>query len=275
VTNKLEDRLARLKQIIAEFDAVMIAYSGGVDSTFLAKVAFDVLGDKATAVIGRSATLPASEYELARENAKRIGIRLLETDTDEMSHEAFLSNPPDRCFHCKSILFAKLTALAQEMNIPHVIEGSNFSDLADYRPGMGAVDKFGVRSPLKEAELTKDEIRELSKQSGLSTFDKPSAPCLSSRIPYGSVITPEKLSRVEQAEAYLRSLGLRELRVRDHERIARIEVPREAFDLITDPTNASRIANKFKQLGYTWVTLDIEGFRSGSLNDSLKRAAHE
>lgn len=273
--NNLDKKLDRLKKILTDLESVAIAYSGGVDSTFLMKIAHDILGNKALAIIGISPTLPASELENAIRYANDIGIKLIETDTNEMENESFVSNPPDRCFHCKSILFAKLTELAKINNIPHVIEGSNFSDLDDYRPGFDAVDKYKVHSPLKEAELTKEEIRELSKIMNVPTWDKPAAPCLSSRIPYGSQITFEKLSRVEQAESFLRTLGLRTLRVRDHESVARIEIPREDFDTVINQENSAKISERFKQLGYTWVTVDIEGFRSGSLNESLKKGSNE
>jgi uncharacterized protein len=186
-----------------------------------------------------------------------------------MSDPSFVANPSDRCYHCKKTLFSTLTDLAAEHGIDCVIEGSNLDDVSDYRPGTRAVDQFNVRSPLKEVGLTKDEIRTMSKAAGLPTWDKPAAPCLSSRIPYGSVITLEKLNRIEEAEKFLRTLGFKVLRVRDHGDVARIEVPREDMVRLVAEDNSAKINDRLKKLGYRYVAIDMRGFRSGSLNEVL------
>jgi uncharacterized protein len=271
----LQRKLSELKRILADMPGVVIAFSGGVDSTLLLRVAVDTLGDRALAIIARSPSLPARELEDARGMVEQIGARLEIIETDELDNAAYQANAPDRCFHCKKTLFARLTELAESRDLGTVIEGSNLSDLADYRPGSRAVLEYGVRSPLREAGLTKDEIRVISRHLKLPTWDKPAAPCLSSRIPYGMPVTIEKLGRIERAEDYLRSLGLRELRVRDHGEVARIEVPREAFDLLLEDSRRTEITEKLREFGYRYVALDLLGFRSGSLNEGIKKGMDE
>ena len=272
--NELSEKLQKLKSILIDHASVIVAFSGGVDSTFLLKVATDVLGDKVIAVTAQSDTLASAEFDSANTSAALFGVRHMVVHTDEMCDPDFVTNPPDRCYHCKKTLFSRLTELAEELGVPNVIEGSNFDDLSDYRPGFRAVDEFAVSSPLKEAGMTKDDIRILSKQMDLSTWDKPAAPCLSSRIPYGSPITKEKLIRIEQGEAYLRSLGLKILRVRDHGEIARIEVPPGDISQLFRNGRAVEITEKFQSLGYGYVAVDLLGFRSGSLNESLLKEDH-
>lgn len=265
----MRDKLSRLKQIIKEMESAVVAFSGGVDSTFLLKVTHEVLGEKCLAIIGASETMPTSDYTNALQQVKEFGANYLVIRTEEMSKEDFVKNPQNRCFHCKNELFSKLLNIAQEKKINWVLDGSNADDLKDYRPGMQAAKALGVRSPLQEAGLTKEEIRQLSKERGLSTWDKPSSPCLSSRFPYGEEITFEKLQRVEKAETLLKELGFTNLRVRHHQDMARLEIPKEDFPKLMEQ-NADLIVKTLKELGFTYVTLDLEGFRSGSLNTGIQ-----
>lgn len=265
------DKLAALKTILKEMNSAVVAYSGGVDSAFLLKAAVDELGNRVLAVTADSQTIPRAELEAATRLARLLGARHLIVNTNELSDPQFAANPPDRCYHCKKALFATLTKIARDKQIDYVIEGSNLSDLSDYRPGMKAVDQFRVRSPLKEAGLTKDEIRFLSREAGLPTWDKPAAPCLSSRIPYGSKITEERLRRIEAAEAFLHELGFRVLRVRDHGPVARIEVPKADLPRMLTDDLSQRVGEKLRELGFQYVTVDLSGFRSGSLNEALVR----
>jgi len=265
LTAKLEELKARL----ASLESALIAYSGGVDSTLLLKVAADVLGDKLTAVTAHSEVMPPHDYEEASKFAETLDVNYIVIKTDELQDENFVANPTDRCYHCKSMLFERLTEIAREKNIKWLLDGSNFDDITDYRPGSRAAKEFGVISPLKEAGLTKNDIRALSKEMSLPTWDKAASPCLASRVPYGQVITPEKLTRIGQSEEYLRSFGIKELRVRDHDDVARIEVPADKISLFLDETIREKIIDKLKALGYKYVALDLQGFRSGSLNEVL------
>ena len=267
--SELHTKLQQLRKSLSALKSVLVAFSGGVDSTFLLKVASAVLGDRVMAVTAESDTLPKAELELATVTAAAFGVRHLVGRTDEMCDPNFVANPPDRCYHCKKTLFGRLTKLAEEFGFEKVVEGSNFSDLDDYRPGFKAVEQFSVHSPLKDARLTKEDIRVLSKEMSLPTWDKPAAPCLSSRIPYGSIITKEKLRRIERAESYLRNLGLTVLRVQDHDGVARIEVPPEQIAWLSDESRRVEITEKLKSYGYQYVTVDLLGFRSGSMNEAL------
>lgn len=269
--NALVKKLDFLKNILQSLESVVIAYSGGVDSTFLSKVAFDLLGDKAIAVTARSETYPLSEFQEAIEFAKKIGVNHEVIVSEELDIPEFSHNPVNRCYYCKKELFIKLKEFALERGFKHVVDGSNLDDLDDYRPGMQALAELDIRSPLREAELTKADIRELSKELGLSTWDKPSFACLSSRFPYGNEITREKLKAVGEAEIFLRSLGFRQLRVRHHDKIARIEVAEEDMELLLH--NRKEIVGKFKELGYTYITLDLQGYRTGSMNEVLSGSA--
>lgn len=271
LTAELTAKYEALQNILLEMGSVLIAYSGGVDSSLLLKVSADTLGNKVFAVTGTSETYTPRELKDAKDLVAELGVRHLLIATKELSNEQFASNPPERCYFCKKELFGKLRGLADENSVTWILDGSNFDDVDDFRPGMQAAAELGVRSPLKEAKLTKDDIRVLSRMLGLATWDKPSAACLSSRFPYGDAITSEKLTAVEQAEQFLSDYGIKGLRVRVHGNIARIEVPRAAMPVLIDEKNAKEIAARFKELGYDYITLDIEGFRSGSMNEPLKR----
>jgi uncharacterized protein len=271
VRSELESKYNQLKEMLAETGGVVVAYSGGVDSTLLLKVAVDTLGDRALAVTASSETYPAQEVEEAVCLAGELGARLRRIETSELELEEFASNPPERCFYCKTELFGKLVEIAREEGLPVVADGSNLDDTSDYRPGAKAAAALGVRSPLREAGLTKEDVRELSRELGLPTWDKPSFACLASRFPYGDRITEEALRRVGAAEQVLRGLGLRQLRVRHHGDIARIEVPLSDLPVVTSPENRARVASEFRKLGYTYVTVDLEGYRTGSMNEVLDR----
>ncbi|NOY09718.1 MAG: ATP-dependent sacrificial sulfur transferase LarE [Spirochaetes bacterium] len=265
----LEKKLADLKYTIKSMESVLIAFSGGVDSTFLSRVAFDVLKDRALAVTATSATYPQSEFLEAKKLAKEIGINHEIIISEELDISGFSENTPDRCYYCKGELFSKLREIADRHGFKHVADGSNFDDLDDYRPGMKAAAELGIKSPLKEAKLTKADIRELSKRMKLPTWNKPAFACLASRFPYGSSITQEKLAKVDEAEEFLRGLGIRQLRVRHHGDIARIEVSKEDMVKFVEDEIREKILEKFKKLGYTYITLDLGGYRMGSMNESL------
>lgn len=264
-------KLARLREIIGGYGSLLVAYSGGCDSTLLLNVAHDVLGGRVMAVTARSETYPSREYEEAREVARALGVRHLTIDTSELSVDGFASNPPDRCYFCKAELFQKLLNVARENGIQYVADGASLDDASDHRPGMRAAAELGIVSPLKEARLTKEDIREVSRSLGLSTWNKPSFACLASRFPYGEEITPEKLRMVEEAEDFIRALGVRQVRVRHHGSIARIEVPEQDIDRFFDRDVRERVVSKLKEIGYVYVSLDLRGYRSGSLNEVLAR----
>jgi len=263
----LEEKLESLKEILKSLGNVLIAYSGGVDSTFLAKVAFDVLGKNTLAVTISSEIHPRWESEEAEELAREIGIRHENVVADALSIPGISDNPPNRCYYCKSDILSKLKEIARERGLEHVIEGTNFDDLSDHRPGMRAVAEQGVRSPLKEAKLTKADIRALSKRLGLPTWNKPSLACLASRFPYGIRITSENLTVVDEAETFLRELGFHQLRVRHHDDIARIEVTEDDMEKLFQ--NREQIVERLKKLGYRYVTVDLQGYRTGSMNEVL------
>ena len=267
----MERKLKQLNDLLKELGSVLIAYSGGVDSTFLAVAAHRALGERVLAVTASSPTYPQSEIEAAKNLASQLGIRHLVIETDELADSSFVANDTNRCYYCKKELFNRLQQLAVQENMAWVVDGSNLDDLKDYRPGRRAAAEFGVRSPLCEVGLTKQEIRVLSHRWGLPTWDKPSLACLASRFPYGSPITIEVLTRISQAEAYLRQFGVKQVRVRHHDHVARIEVEQQDMALFLEESLRLRIVEKLRSLGYTYITLDLAGFRSGSMNEIVNR----
>ncbi|MEA4929100.1 MAG: ATP-dependent sacrificial sulfur transferase LarE [Candidatus Limiplasma sp.] len=264
-----EMKLDALRRILSELDGVAVAFSGGVDSTFLLKVAHDTLGDRAIAVTARSSSFPERELREAQLFCAREGIRHFVCDSEELDIDGFSHNPKNRCYLCKTELFQKIWKVARENGISHVAEGSNMDDNGDYRPGLTAVKEQGVLSPLRQAELTKQEIRALSRELDLPTWDKQSFACLSSRFPYGHEITRERLRMVEQAEQFLLDLGLHQVRVRCHDNLARIETDEAGFELLHGLSVREQVYAAFKSYGFTYVAMDLLGYRTGSMNETL------
>lgn len=266
----LQDKYKSLQQNLKELGRVVVAYSGGVDSTLLLKVAIDTLGpENVLGCIAKGPSLPQSQYSQAIEAAKNIGAKIKSIEPNEMNDPKFTANKPDRCFNCKSHLYQILTDIAKKDGFNYVVSGHNLDDNKDYRPGNKAAKNFGIRCPLAEAKFTKDDIRQLSRELDLPTAENPASPCLASRIAYGLEITEQRLKQIEQAEEFLKKLGLVEFRVRHHDTIARIEVHAEDMEKITTEPTRSQIVEKLKSLGFKFVTIDLQGFRSGSLNELL------
>lgn len=258
------DKLKKLKAILEKMGSVLVAYSGGVDSTFLLKVAYDILGDNVLAVTALSPTYPKEELDFSKRTAKRLGVRHKVIRTDELSNIRFASNPVNRCYFCKKELFSRLRGIARVNQMNFVADATNLSDAQDFRPGSKAKEELKIRSPLKEAGFSKNDIRRLSRRLGLSSWNKPALACLASRIPYGKKITPQILNRVNRAEQYLKRMGFKQVRLRHYNGLCRIEVNKEYIPLLV--SKRSRIVQNLKRLGYNYVTVDLEGYRTGSMN---------
>jgi len=265
----LDNKEERLREIFRELDSVIVAYSGGVDSSYVAYVANAELGPRAVCITGQSASLP--EYQRAEIDGvvQKFGFQHEVINTEELENPGYRANNPDRCFFCKDELYTKLESVARTRGIECIVDGSTVDDLGDYRPGRRAASQHAVRSPLIEAGLTKSEVRELSRRATLPTWDKPASPCLSSRIAYGTTVTIERLGKVDRGEEILREFGFREFRVRHHDQLVRIEIAPAEMDRVLQKDLVAELARRFRELGFKYVTLDLEGFRSGSMNEVL------
>ena len=265
----MEQKWERLKALLQDMKSAVLAYSGGVDSSLLLKAASKTLGKNLIAVTAVSETYTLAELASAQEFARSLGVTLRVLQTAELESEEFVQNPPDRCYYCKKELFGKLRQIAEKEGITTILDGSNTDDLKDYRPGSKAAAEFSVRSPLREAGFSKSDVRDCARMLGLPMWDKPALACLSSRIPYGMRITPEILTTIQSAEDQLHVLGFQQVRVRHHGDTARIEIERNNFEKLVAGGMAEKIIAAFKQLGYTYVCMDLEGYRTGSMNEGF------
>jgi uncharacterized protein len=270
-----EKKRAELRSILKSMRSAVLAFSGGVDSTFLLNEAKEVLGNRVIAVTARSDMFISAEYTDAASLARLLGVRLITVESKALNEPAVSKNPPDRCYYCKKAIFSTVLQIARKEGLTWVMDGTHAGDTGDYRPGMRALAELGVRSPLKEAGLTKPEIRSLSRKSGLPTSNKPSMACLASRFPYGVEITPEKLMQVAKAESILYDMGFDTLRVRHHESLARIELAPDFLQKAAEPETRKKLVHALKELGYHYVTLDLEGYRTGSMNEVLSEGKRQ
>lgn len=269
---EIEQKWDRLRSLLREMKSAVLAYSGGVDSSLLLKAASEVLGTHLVVVTAYSETYPLAELAAAKEFADTLGVTLRILHTGELESEDFVKNSTERCYFCKKELFGKLRQIAMNEGIPFILDGSNTDDLKDYRPGSRAAGEFSVRSPLREAGFSKSDVRACARKLNLPVWDKPSLACLSSRIPYGTRITPKILTVIQSAEDYLHSLGYRQVRVRHHGDTARIEIERDEFERLLAGDAMQKIVTAFKKLGYTYVCMDLEGYRTGSMNEGMKKS---
>lgn len=266
--NGMKDKLEKLKNIIQSYESVLVAFSGGVDSAFVLKIARDVLGrEKVKAVTAQSESFPGREFEQSRTLARDMDVEQVVIETREMEKSGYVENAGNRCFFCKETLYETLRPLAEEAGFKEICNGTNLDDLGDYRPGLKAAEQFSVKSPLVEAGFTKADVRRCSRLIGLAVADKPAEACLSSRVPYGEKVTPEKLEQIEKAEDYLKDLGFKVVRVRHHGSVARIEVGREEMKRFFDGNLRDAVTGAFKSFGFFYIALDLQGYRAGSLNE--------
>jgi len=266
----LEKKIVKLKNYLGSIDSAIVAFSGGVDSTFLLKIASDILKDKVIAVTAKSPTFTQTELKDSKTIAQELKVKQVIIETDELNNKSFTANDKERCYYCKNELLGLISKYAKKNNFKYILDGSNYEDMGDYRPGAKAVKKWGVLSPLREAGLTKEEIRTASKELGLSTWDKPAAACLASRIPYGTNITEDLLIKINKAESILKKLGFKQVRVRHHGNIARVELPIHDMSKILGSKIKNSVIKSLKNLGYLYITLDIEGYTTGSMNKALE-----
>jgi len=266
----MDAKLDQLETILRQTSGVLVAFSAGVDSTFLLKVAHRALGDRAVALTASSPTAPPGELDAAKEFTRGLGCRHIVVDSHELANPSFSQNPANRCFFCKDELYRICRDQARQIGVDAIVDGTNLDDLKDHRPGLKAAAAFGVRHPLVEAQLTKDDIRRYSRELNLPTWDKPSSPCLSSRFPYGTEITLERLKQVGACEVFLKELRFREFRVRYHGDLARIEVAPDELERLMEKDTRETVVRRFKELGFNYVSLDLQGYRTGSLNEALR-----